>query len=67
MALIYTDLDHSSNPSGEVDHTLELWSRSVYINAISDVMVTVLASGEVDHGLELTALTHDLPHLRQAQ
>jgi hypothetical protein len=25
----------------------------VYINAISGVMVTVLASGEVDHGLEL--------------
>jgi hypothetical protein len=25
----------------------------VYINAISDVMVTVLASGEVDHRLEL--------------
>jgi hypothetical protein len=39
--------------SGEVDHGLELWSRSVYINAISDVMVTVLASGEVDRGLEL--------------
>jgi hypothetical protein len=38
---------------GEVDHRLELWSRSVYINAISGVMVTVLASGEVDRGLEL--------------
>ena len=25
----------------------------MYINAISGVMVTVLASGEVDHGLEL--------------
>jgi hypothetical protein len=53
MALIYTVL-----ASGEVDHVLELWSKSVYINAISDVMVTVLASGEVGR---------DLPHPRQAQ